>query len=336
MQHATTLASIVKRERLTKEGSEKETYHLELDLSKSNIQYSVGDCIGIYPENDEQLVEAILKQFPYDPETIVDQGISFREFLLKKANLLRAPKKLSDRVGKPKVEYLISLLPCNLTPQEFCSYLAPMLPRLYSIASSMKHAKNRADLTITINANPPDCPTPYGTCSHFLCHRAPIGKPIIELYHHKSESFCLPEASKDKPIIMVGPGTGVAPFRGFMQERSCPRNWLFFGEQRQSLDFYYEQEWKRYEQEGKLRLTTAFSRDGAKKVYVQDKMLEQQAEIWQWLEEGAYLFVCGDAKRMAKDVEETLKQIIQNQSSNDPKQYIKFLKEQKRYLRDVY
>lgn len=336
MHHETSLVSIKKRTRLTKEGSEKETFHLELDLSSTAISYSVGDCVAIYPHNDPALVQAILKQFPYDPKTMVTEEETFHDFLLKKANLIRAPRKLCERLGKPKVDYLISLLPCEMEPKEFCSLLAPMIPRFYSIASSMNQSDKTADLTVTINANPEGYPTPYGTCSHFLCHRAPLNRPIVSLYHHKSDGFYLPPESCDKPIIMIGPGTGVAPFRGFMQERTYSQNWLFFGEQRKKLDFYYEQEWKRYEQEGKLRVTTAFSRDQKEKVYVQDRMLEHQKELFDWLQKGAYLFVCGDAKRMAKAVEQTLKQIIQNQSSEDPKSYIRDLKSQKRYLRDVY
>ncbi len=336
MSHEIAFASIKRRERITKEGSEKETYHLELDLSSTNVSYSVGDCVAVYPHNDPALVEAILNHFSHSAKTMVTDEDTFADFLLKKANLIRAPKKLCERLGKDRVDYLISLLPCELTPQDFCSYLAPMIPRFYSIASSMNQVGKTADLTVTINNNEPGYPTPYGTCSHFLCHRAPLNQPIISFYHHKSDGFYLPIKSHNKPIIMVGPGTGVAPFRGFMQERTCGQNWLFFGEQRENLDFYYEQEWKSYVSQGKLRLSTAFSRDSKDKVYVQDRMLENQKEIWQWLQDGAYLFVCGDAKRMAKDVEQTLKQIIQNNSLENPSNYIKFLKSERRYLRDVY
>ena len=200
----------------------------------------------------------------------------------------------------------------------------------------MKSVKKRVDLLITINETPPNFPLPYGTCSHYLCHRAPINQPMVSLYHEKSKNFFLTPESADKPIIMIGPGTGIAPFRGFMQERSCPKNWIFFGERRQAYDFYYQEEWQTYIDQGKLRLTTAFSRDGDKKVYVQHKMLKYQKEIWQWLEQGAYIFVCGDAKVMAKDVDNALKQIISSNSSHDPKTYIKNLRLQKRYQRDVY
>lgn len=334
--HQQTFVPIVRRERLTKEGSDKETFHLELDLSGTNINYSVGDCVAIYPHNDPKLVETILSHFPEDRSSMVTESDTFHNFLKQKANLLRAPKKLRDKLGVEKVDYLTSLLPCPLSAKEFCSYLAPLLPRFYSIASSMKSVKNRIDLLITINENPADFPLPYGTCSHYLCHRAPINQPLVSLYHERSKNFYLSPESSDKPIIMIGPGTGIAPFRGFMQERTCPKNWIFFGERRKAYDFYYEDEWQAYINQNKLRLTTAFSRDGDEKVYVQHKMLEHQKEIWEWLEQGAYIFVCGDAKKMAKDVEKALIQIITTHSDCEPKAYIKNLKRQNRYQRDVY
>ncbi|MCH9609238.1 MAG: Sulfite reductase [NADPH] flavoprotein alpha-component [Chlamydiales bacterium] len=332
--------SIKKREKLTKEGSEKETFHLTLDLEQAKIDYAVGDCIAIYPQNDPQLVASILSHFSESPDTLVNEENTFEQFLLHHANLIRAPKALYQKLGVEKTDYLIALLPCSISAKEFCSHLSPILPRFYSIASSMHEVGKSADLTVTVNPNPDGFPIPFGTCSHFLCHRAPLDQPIIPIYHHTSSHFHLPKESYDKPIIMVGPGTGIAPFRGFMQERvarnGCSENWIFFGEQREAFDFYYKDEWQKYIEMNQLRFDTAFSRDGKEKIYVQDRMLENQEEIWKWLEKGAYFFVCGDAKKMARDVDLTLKQIIQNHTNIDPKDYIKKLKSEKRYLRDVY
>ncbi len=341
-KHNCSFVSITKRQCLTGEESEKETFHLELDLSNCGINYAVGDCVAIYPKNDPHLVQQILDNFPDDPDTIVKEEITFRDFLLNEANLIRAPRKLMEAAGK-KGEYLTDLLPCPLSAKEFCSYLAPIIPRFYSIASSMSEVGKSAHLTVTINKNPPGFPNLFGTCSHYLCHRAPLNEPVIKLYHHPSRTFGLPQEAKEKPIIMVGPGTGIAPFRGFMQERqlqgASAKNWLFFGEQREKSDFYYKEDWDQFQQKGLLQLDTAFSRDSTQKIYVQHKMLEKGAELWKWLQEGAYLFVCGDASKMAKDVEAALQKIIETEgkmSTDDAKGYLKTLKKEKRYLRDVY
>ena len=178
----------------------------------------------------------------------------------------------------------------------------------------------------------------YDTCSHFLCKRAPLFEKVVRLYHHRAKNFSLTPDSFEKPLIMVGPGTGVAPFRGFLQERllrGAGENWLFFGERHRATDFYYEKEWGEAAARGQLHLETAFSRDGEKKVYVQHKMLEQAAPLWDWLERGAYLFVCGDAQKMAKEVDEALHMIIAR-AGVDSKIYIKNLKLSARYLRDIY
>ena len=181
-----------------------------------------------------------------------------------------------------------------------------------------------------------------GVCTHYLCELAPVNQPLIPVYIQPHHGFTLP-ANPDVPIIMIGPGTGVAPFRAFMQERMAigakGKNWLFFGERNQISDFFYEDYWSQLISEEKLVMHTAFSRDQENKIYVQHRMMEQGAELFAWLKEGAYLYVCGDAKNMAKDVEAALLQIIQKHGSLDEqatKQFLKQLRQEKRYLRDVY
>lgn len=325
------LASIIKRERLTKEDSDKQTYHLELDLSQTDLSYKVGDCLAILPENHPDLLAKILSHFPNPtPEQV--------RFLKQEANLIMPPKALIERFGKKN--YLTNYLPLPLSLEEFCSTLKPMLPRFYSIASSMRHVGKAAHLTVTINKNPDGYPIPFGMCSEFLCHLAPLNQPILRVTHHSAPHFHLPLTQA--PIIMIGPGTGVAPFRGFMQERhgASSKNWLFFGEQTREGHFYYKNDWEQYLNAGNFNLDLAFSRDTSRKIYVQDKMLEHAKELWQWIDqEKAYLYVCGDAKKMAKAVEKTLVQIAQSQgdlSEVEARLYIKDLRRAKRYLRDVY
>lgn len=319
------LASIKERIRLNPE-SEKETYHIVLDLKDSGIEYSVGDCIGIYPENDPHYVKRITEILGED---------SLQEFLLKKANLNRIPKKL---LGEHP--HLLSLLQHKkVSHEQLKEQLLPLLPRFYSIASSQKQVGNEVHLIVALTKNPPDSPSPYGTCTQYLCHRAPLLKPEIPIFLQPSQRFYLPHESKGKPIIMIGPGTGVAPFRGFMQERTDKQNWLFFGERNEKNDFYYRTFWESLVRENKLRLDCAFSRDQKEKVYVQHKMLEKRQEFWRWLEEGGFLFVCGDASQMAKDVDKTLHQIAESEgkmSTIEAKEYIKKLKKTNRYQRDVY
>ncbi|MCH9611382.1 MAG: Sulfite reductase [NADPH] flavoprotein alpha-component [Chlamydiales bacterium] len=326
------LVPIIDRVRLN-EGSDKETYHIVLDLTHTDLSYSVGDCVAVYPENDPDLVEQIYSYFgkPNCSITYKEQKWDFLEFLQKRANLLKAPKKLG--IGDHVLDVLKRGEP--IAPQEFASLLLPLLPRFYSIASAEEAVGRQMHLTVSINENPPHFPTKFGTCSHYLCKRVPLHQPIqVEL--HKAKSFFLSPDSFQKPIIMVGPGTGIAPFRGFLQKRlqaGNRDNWLFFGERRKQYDFYYKEEWENAQG---LTLDTAFSRDGEQKVYVQDRMLANSQKLWRWLEEGAYFYVCGDAKQMAKAVDQALKEIIESEGKVDSKEYIKNLKQQKRYLRDVY
>ncbi len=257
------------------------------------------------------------------------------DFLLKSANLNRIPKKLLGE--HPDLLTLIKYQ--KFDPDHLREKLLPLLPRFYSIASSKKHVPNEVHLTVTVSKNPCDFPVANGICSDYLCHQAPLLKPVIPIFIQPSRHFSLPPESENSPIIMVGPGTGVAPFRGFMQERKHPKNWLFFGERSEQNDYYYRSFWEDLVAKNLLRVDCAFSRDQSEKIYVQDKMLQNSAQLWQWLEEGAYLFVCGDASKMAKDVDKTLHYIVEHEgkkTSEDAKAYIKNLKKLKRYLRDVY
>lgn len=320
--HKAYLARIKERV-LLNPGSEKETYHIVLDLSGSGIEYSVGDCVGVYPENDPHYVQSLVNAL---------QDSSLADFLIREANLERIPKKLLGE--HPDLLTLLSKQ--KIEPASLQERLLPLLPRFYSIASCKSYVGDEVHLTVALTQN---SPTSYGVCSHYLCHRVPLLEPVVPIFHKASHQFSLPAESVNAPIIMIGPGTGVAPFRGFMQARTHPRNWLFFGGRNEKIDFYYRTFWEELASKNHLKLTTAFSRDQAEKIYVQHRLLENSSEIWRWLEEGAYLFVCGDASKMAKDVDKALLQIVETEggvSQVEAKAYIKNLRANNRYQRDVY
>lgn len=311
----TFLAGIKERIRLNP-GSEKETYHIVLDLEGSGIEYSVGDCIGIYPENDPLYVNQLV--------TALGDS-SLHSFFLKNANLARIPKKILGEYP----DLLTLLQSKKVAPSDLQEKLLPLLPRFYSIASSKTYVGEEIHLTVALT----------GVCSDYLCRRAPLQTRSIPLFLQPSPHFTLPSESQEKPLIMIGPGTGVAPFRGFMQERTHSRNWLFFGERYEKTDFYYRPFWESLTAAGRLQIDCAFSRDQEEKLYVQHKMLARGKELWMWLEEGAYLYVCGDASEMAKDVDKALHQIVEkegNKTPNEAKIYIKNLKQLNRYQRDIY
>ncbi|MGA8164369.1 MAG: sulfite reductase [Waddliaceae bacterium] len=367
-------ASIKERYALCKPGSEKMTYHVVIDFTGSGIRYEVGDSLAVFPSNDPAAVQHLLHLMDYGGgESIHDKRSGktweVKEFLTKKANLNTFSRKflseVRDRQTDPdKKDFLTSLLAegnvkryqeardvaeileknqeASFSPQEFCSLLMPMMPRFYSIASSMKRVGEEAHLTIALESYHKNERQRYGVCTDYLCRRAPMNESVIPIYIHSHQGFTLPN-DPHAPIVMVGPGTGIAPFRAFMQEReripSAKKNWLFFGECHRDLHFFYEEYWKSLELNGKLRLHVAFSRDQSHKIYVQHRMLEYSKELFDWLEAGAYFFVCGDAKSMAKEVEAVLHQIVQQQgklSEKGAKHYIKHLRTQKRYLKDVY
>lgn len=366
-------AKILKNINLNGEGSSKETRHIELSLEGSGLSYAPGDCLGIFPQNDPELVSSILEEMKWDPEqevTINKQGETlsllealtnyFEITLLTKKTLQQAApltenEELQTLVSAEKVdelkEYingrdLLDLLqdfgPWNATAQDIVSLLRKMPPRLYSIASSIAANPEEVHLTIGAVRYTAHGRDRKGVCSVLLAERVQDGESV-PVFMQQNKHFNLPE-SLDTDIIMVGPGTGIAPFRSFIQERAVTkatgRSWLFFGDQHSATDFLYQEEFETYMQDGVLtKLDTAFSRDTAQKVYVQNKMLESSKELYEWLLNGAHFYICGDKQRMAKDVHETLITIIEKEGSmtrEAAEEYLNEMQKQKRYQRDVY
>lgn len=358
--------------RLTGEASGKETRHIEISLSGSGLKYEVGDSLGVIPSNPPDLVELIHAELGLSGTAMLTTAegdlVTLRDALLKNFVITEPSKQLLQAIGEkdPSGKFLIELLKpeakaelsaflwgrdvldllqqfpaARFTPEEFVKLLRKLQPRLYSIASSQKAVGESVHLTVAVvkygvNHSPRGR---SGVCSTFLAERAD-GLPV---FVHSAKHFRMPE-NPETPLIMVGPGTGVAPFRAFLQERqasgSCGPAWLFFGEQHAATDFLYAEEWAAAIEAGHLtRLTTAFSRDQAEKIYVQHRMLEAGAELFDWLQRGAYFYVCGDAARMAKDVEAALHRIVADHgrmSDEQAKDYVDSMKTQKRYRKDIY
>ncbi|HAV65031.1 MAG TPA: sulfite reductase subunit alpha, partial [Verrucomicrobiales bacterium] len=245
--------------------------------------------------------------------------------------------------GREIIDLLLAHPGVRFSPAEFVGFLAKLQPRLYSISSSPKAHPGEVHLTVAAVRYQSHGRSRRGVCSTFLADRVAQNDTPLPVFVQKSHGFRLPE-NGDLPIIMVGPGTGIAPFRAFLEERCATgakgRNWLFFGDQKSASDFLYREELQAMQAEGVLtRLDLAFSRDQSEKIYVQNRMLQAAAELWNWLEAGAHFYVCGDAKRMAKDVDAALHQIVQTEGGRSADQavdYVAQLKKDKRYLRDVY
>lgn len=351
----TTLKS---RAQLTGPGSRKLTQHIVVNLGNSGIRYCVGDSLGILAENRPDSVEKTLKAFGVDPSTPIKDKrtgntFSFQDFLSKKANLRTVSRNLAVAagaadLGKEELEqydvwdFLEAHPGLTLSPQEFCDCLMLLLPRLYSIASSPILFPNEVHLTVSPVHYETRGIVRYGVATNFLCEQAVPEETTFGIYLQPHHGFTLPD-DLTTDIIMVGPGTGVAPYRAFMQERvakkSTAKHWLFFGEWNLATDFFYEEDWKEFALECSLRVDCAFSRDQQEKIYVQHKLKQHSKEIYEWLERGAVFYVCGDAKRMAKDVDLALHEIIKENSLMDDqsvKEYLKKLRTDKRYLRDIY
>ena len=315
---------------LNEPSSSKDTRHIELSLEGSGLEYEVGDALGLYPKNCPGVVSAVIAKFGFDPNAIVNlpngQAAPLHEALLTSYEIRSF---LTKEVSFENVK-------------DFAADLRKLQPRLYSISSSPKAHPNEVHLTVGAVRYQADGITQKGVASTFLADRLSISE-TAGVFIHKANHFRLP-ASGDTPIIMVGPGTGIAPFRAFLEEResvgSRGGNWLFFGDQRQALDFLYRDQIERWQRSGFLtHLDLAFSRDQKEKIYVQNRMLEHAAEMWKWLQDGAHFYVCGDASRMAKDVESALLSIAQSEgklSPDDATAYLSELKKNKRYQRDVY
>tara|TARA_Y200000002_G_scaffold343203_1_gene315543 strand:- start:17 stop:1189 length:1173 start_codon:yes stop_codon:yes gene_type:complete len=355
--------------RLLTEGSDKETRHFEISLRDSGLMYEPGDSLGVLPFNCSEVVDDLMGTTGFtgsEEIKIAEETICLKDALIsrfactvlskiqiKKFNELAQVSALDDLLKIENKEALIEYMwgrelidlfkeypQGELSVEDFVGLLRPMPPRLYSIASSLSTHHEEVHLTVAVVRYDTHGRKRKGVCSSYLAER--VGDSI-PCYFHPNKNFKLPEES-DKPIIMVGPGTGIAPFRAFIEERKAigatGKNWLFFGDRSYKTDYLYGNEWESYQKDGLLnRLDLAWSRDQDKKVYVQHKMLEKGAELWNWLDNGALFYVCGDASRMAKDVDHALRTIAQEQGSmseEDSATWVKSLQKEKRYLKDVY
>lgn len=339
-------ARIKERKLLTGSASTKKTYHISLDIEGSNISFHVGDSIAVLPTNDPKIVDAIIHKLKATGgEEITDPKSTttykFRDYLLHKANISKVSfHKLFpvERTALPLIDLVQEHQP---HPNELCKVLLPLMPRFYSIASSTKVFPHELHLTVALANAPINGRVQYGVGSYFLCEQAQVESTPVPIYVQPSNHFTLPAPSA--PIILIGPGTGIAPFRAFLQERiatqSTGLNWVFFGERNRATDFYYSDFWLDLEKQSRIRLDLAFSRDQEEKVYVQHKMLEQKKSLWHWISEGAYIYVCGDAEKMARDVDATLQQIFSEEgqmNEEEARLFLKKLRLEKRYLLDVY
>jgi sulfite reductase (NADPH) flavoprotein alpha-component len=360
-------ATFLSRRRLNKSGSEKETWHIEIDLSGTDLDYVVGDSFGVFPANDHDLVAGVLSaldmpaDFPIGDRTfgnVLSDGVSLSpapdmlfelisyltggERRLKAKRLAAGEDPDGDASTLDVLAALQKFPGIRPDPEAFIEALDPLQPRVYSISSSHRRNPGRVALTVDAVRYEIDKRLRLGVCSTFLGGRVAAGDKI-RVYVQKAQHFALPE-DPAKPIIMIGPGTGIAPFRAFLYERQAikapGRNWLFFGHQRSDYDFFYEDEFLAMRTAGLLtRLTLAWSRDGKEKTYVQHRMREVARDLWAWINEGAHIYVCGDALRMAKDVESVLTEIVAQQGGRNPEEATKFiaeLKAQGRYQADVY
>jgi len=367
-------AKHVLNRRLSGASSKKETRHHEISLAGSGLTYEAGDSLGVFASNDPLLVQEIISMLGASGEEAVsgNDGSSkpLREALWKDYCITTPSKEFLAALvakegpaaselteltqdttrkkelenylwGREIIDFLLTYPKLFWTPEEFVKCLRKLQPRLYSIASSQKAVGEAVHLTIATVRYETFGRKRNGVASTFLADRT--GGSLVPVFVHTAKHFRLPE-DPATPVIMVGPGTGVAPFRAFLQERKTLRaggkNWLFFGEQRRDSDFLYQTELEELQSEGVLtRLDLAFSRDQEAKVYVQHKMREASAELFAWLEAGAHFFVCGDGERMAKDVDAELHAIIARESACSPEQaasYVEDLKHSKRYKKDVY
>ena len=365
------LAEVLDIQNLNGRGSNKETLHIELSLEESGLTYRPGDSLGIYPKNEPELVETLLQELSFNPEetvTINKKGEirSIKEALLSEfeitvltkplleklaaystnealQDLLKNQDKLKSYVdGRDLLDLVKEFGPWNLNSQTLVSQLRKLPARLYSIASSYTANPEEVHLTIgAVRYNAHDRER-KGVCSILCAERLNPGDKL-PVFIQQNENFNLPE-NPDTPVIMIGPGTGIAPFRSFMQEREESgaegKSWLFFGDQHFVTDFLYQTEWQNYLKDGVLtKMNVAFSRDTAEKVYVQHRMLEHSKELFEWLQQGAAVYICGDEKHMAHDVHETLISIIEkegNLNREDAEKYLAAMQQDKRYQRDVY
>lgn len=361
-------AEVFENINLNGRGSNKETRHLELSLEGSGITYQPGDALAIVPKNDAELVGELLNELTWDPQDSVvveGQNLSLKESLTSYFEITLLTKGLLQKVGELSTNKDLHELLANdenlkeyikgrdlldlvrefgswgSSAQDFVSVLRKIPARSYSIASSLEANPDEVHLTIGVVNYEAHGRKRKGVASNLAAELQPGDQ--IPVYVQHNSNFKLPE-NPDAPIIMVGPGTGVAPFRAFMQEReeigATGKSWMFFGDQHFVTDFLYQTEWQGWLKDGVLtKMDVAFSRDAEEKVYVQHRMLENSKELFQWLQEGAYFYVCGDKDHMAKDVQNTLIEIIEkegNLNREQAEEYLANLRQEKRYVRDVY
>ncbi len=339
---------------LNDRGSSKETYHIEIGVEEE-VDYLPGDSVGIIPENPRQTVDAILSLTSINPRLSVqfrNEPYGVEELLRRKLNIIYLPERVVKQyaaivkqdIPETKIGLLnlLKIYPVKDAAQfeEVIGILEPITPRLYSISSSPSTHSGEIHLTVALDKFYVNEELKYGLCSNFLAGLQENNR--IEFYVHRNHQFRLP--APDKDLIMIGPGTGIAPFRSFIAERDSSgatgRNWLFFGDQHFVTDFLYQTEVQNWLQTGVLsRLNLAFSRDQKYKIYVQHRLLEQSKELWNWIESGAYLYICGAKHPMSRDVEYALLQVIERlggKSSREALAYLDTLKEEGRFLMDVY
>jgi len=365
-------AKLKTNRKLTAAGSAKDTRHFEIVLEGSGLQYEVGDSLGVFPTNNPALVEEILSVLGFSGEEQVPDPngntLSIREALTRSYVITEKDKKLLAAIaekdptaahfvpmttpegkaeleayvwGREVIDPLLAHPAAKFTPEEFVKCLRKLQPRLYSIASSQKAHATEVHLTVAAVRYESHGRKREGVCSTFLSDRA--DNAPVPVFVHTAKHFRVPE-DLNTPVIMVGPGTGIAPFMAFLQERKVSgatgKNWLFFGDQKSETDFLYREELEAWQEEGVLhKLSTAFSRDQAEKIYVQHRMLEEAGELFGWLEQGAFFYICGDASRMAKDVDAALHKVVETAGGKSPEDaaaYVEELKKSKRYRKDVY
>jgi sulfite reductase (NADPH) flavoprotein alpha-component len=371
------LTRIIENRELSGPESEKDTRHFVVDVAGSGLTYTAGDSLGVFPTNRPLEVEEIVERLGatgWEPVTVArsSESVPLREALQQKLSLASPTRRAveffaqraTDALERRRLEALlepematmlaeytaerhfVDLLhetpSARVAPQEFVDLLRRLAPRLYSIASSPRRHPDEVHLTVSVVRYHTNRRDRHGVCSTFLADRVALGETPVMVFVAESH-FRLPEDPR-RDVIMVGPGAGIAPFRAFLQDRAATnapgRNWLFFGDQRRASDYLYREELEAWRAGGHLaHLGLAFSRDQDERIYVQHRMLEAAAELWRWLQGGAAFYVCGDAKRMAKDVDAALHQIAVEQGGLAPEaaaEYVKQLKREGRYQRDVY
>ena len=367
-KEAPLTATLSVNQKITGRDSEKDVRHIEIDLGDSGLRYQPGDALGVWYQNDPQLVKELVELLWLkgdEPVTVDGKTLPLAEALEwhfeltvntativeNYATLTRSESllplvgdkaQLQQYAAATPIVDMVRFSPAQLDAEALIGLLRPLTPRLYSIASSQAEVESEVHVTVGVVRYEIEGRARAGGASSFLADRVEEDGEVRVFIEH-NDNFRLP-ANPETPVIMIGPGTGIAPFRAFMQQRAADgaqgKNWLFFGNPHFTEDFLYQVEWQSYVKEGLLtRIDLAWSRDQQQKVYVQDKLREQGAELWRWINDGAHIYVCGDANRMAKDVEQTLLEVIAEYGAMDAEAADEFLSElrvERRYQRDVY